>query len=124
MEQVLGTKPSDNGYDIVVTGEVNILAEIKCNKPINNGFKYGSAQKNGIIKDIRGLLEGKTKGKRANPREAFKFLVVYDFGENTHKAMEHLIKNIPAELKGKVVLYEESHHVQLLLDKVYVVFIK
>src|SRR3954464_37307 len=29
MDQVLGTKPSDNGYDIVVTGEVNILAEIK-----------------------------------------------------------------------------------------------
>jgi hypothetical protein len=63
LDQVIGTKPSDNGYDLVVTGEINLIAEIKCNKPINNGFKFGSAQKNGIVKDIRGLLEGKSKVK-------------------------------------------------------------
>ncbi|MEC1526060.1 hypothetical protein P9D43_29135, partial [Neobacillus niacini] len=61
LEDLLKVKPSVNGYDIMVTGKVNIVAEIKCNKPINNGFKFGSAQKNGIIKDIQGLLEGKTK---------------------------------------------------------------
>jgi hypothetical protein len=39
VEQVLGAKSSANGYDIMVTGEAYILAEIKCNKPINNGYK-------------------------------------------------------------------------------------
>jgi hypothetical protein len=121
LQQVLGAKPSDNGYDIMVKGDVNILAEIKCNKPINNGFKFGSAQKNGIIKDIQGLLEGKSK-VNYKPQEAYKFLVIYDFGEHTLKATEHLIKNIPSDYKGKVELYVEQ--TQLTLDKVYVVFIK
>jgi hypothetical protein len=122
MDQVLETKPSDNGYDIVVTGEVNILAEIKCNKPINNGFKFGSAQKNGIIKDIKGLLEGKSKVKMVDPTRGYKFLAVYDFGEHTLKAMEHLIKNLPGELLGKVELFESN--TQLTLEKVYIVFIR
>jgi hypothetical protein len=122
LDEVFGAKPSGNGYDIMVTGEVNILAEIKCNKPINNGYKFGSAQKNGIIKDIRGLLEGKLKVKSIDPREAYKFLVIYDFGEHTLKATEHLIKNIPSDFRGKVEVYAD--HTQLTLDKVYVVFIK
>jgi hypothetical protein len=122
LEQVLGAKPSGNGYDIMVTGEVTILAEIKCNKPINNGYKFGSAQKNGIIKDIQGLLEGKSKVKSIDPREAYKFLVVYDFGEHTLKATEHLIKNIPSDYRGKVELYTDQ--TRLTMDKVYVVFIK
>ncbi|WNF35224.1 hypothetical protein RJD24_12180 [Bacillaceae bacterium IKA-2] len=122
LEKVLGAKPSGNGYDIMVTGEIIILAEIKCNKPINNGFKFGSAQKNGIIKDIQGLLEGKSKVKSIDPREAYKFLVVYDFGEHTLKATEHLIKNIPSEYRGKVEVYKDQ--TQLSIDKVYVVFIK
>jgi hypothetical protein len=122
LDQVLGTKPSDNGYDLIVTGTVSIVAEIKCNKPINNGYKFGSAQKNGIVKDIRGLLEGKTKVKSVDPREAFKFLVIYDFGDFTLKASQHLIKNIAADLKGMVEIYED--HTSLTMDKVYIVFIK
>lgn len=105
----------------MVTGDVNIIAEIKCNKPINSGFKFGSAQRNGIIKDIQGLLEGKTK-VNFDPESAYKFLVIYDFGEHTLKATEHLINNIPSEYRGKVELY--TYQTQLTLDKVYVVFIK
>ena len=122
LDQVLGTKPSDNGYDLIVTGEINLIAEIKCNKPINNGFKFGSAQKNGIIKDIRGLLEGKSKVKAIDSREAYKFLVIYDFGEYTLKAAQHLIKNLAADLKGMVEIYEDQ--TPLTMDKVYIVFIK
>lgn len=121
LEDVLKVKPSVNGYDIMVIGKVNIVAEIKCNKPINNGFKYGSAQKNGIIKDIQGLLEGKTK-VNFNPIYAYKFLVMYDFGEHSLKATEHLIKNIPSGYRGKVEIYNDK--TQLKIDKVYVVFIK
>jgi hypothetical protein len=86
LEQVLNTKPSDNGYDLIVTGDISIIAEIKCNKPINNGYKFGSQQKTGIIKDIKGLLEGKSKVKSLNPNEAYKFLAIYDFGDHTLSA--------------------------------------
>ncbi|KIL39577.1 hypothetical protein SD70_19435 [Gordoniibacillus kamchatkensis] len=122
LDQVSGTKPSDNGYDLVVTGGVNIIAEIKCNKPINNGYKFGSAQRNGIVKDIRGLLEGKSKVKSVDPSTAYKFLVIYDFGDYTLKAAQHLIKNIEADLKGKVEIYDDS--TLLTLEKVYIVFTK
>lgn len=122
IDQVLGTRPNDNGYDLIVTGEVNIIAEIKCNKPINNGFKFGSAQRNGLIKDIRGLLEGKTKVKSIITSEAYKFLVIYDFGEHSLLATQHLIKNIPIDLKDKVVLYNDRS--QLTTEKVLIVFIK
>lgn len=122
LDQVLGTKPSDNGYDLVVTGEVNIIAEIKCNKPINNGYKFGSAQRNGIVKDIRGLLEGKSKVKTVDSSTAYKFLVIYDFGDYTLKATQHLIKNIETDLKGKVEIFDER--TQLTFDKVYIVFTK
>ncbi|GJM78231.1 hypothetical protein HMSSN139_07270 [Paenibacillus sp. HMSSN-139] len=122
LDQVLSTKPSDNGYDLIITGDISIIAEIKCNKPINNGYKFGSAQKNGIIKDIRGLLEGKSKVKSLDPTEAYKFLVIYDFGDHTLSAAQHLIKNLSADLKDKVTIYEEGQ--PLTLDKVYIVFIK
>ncbi|MFD2332592.1 hypothetical protein ACFSR7_25320 [Cohnella sp. GCM10020058] len=122
LDQVLGTKPSDNGYDLVITGEVNIFAEIKCNKPINNGYKFGSAQRNGIVKDIRGLLEGKSKVKSVDSSEAYKFLVIYDFGDYTIKATQHLIKNIHADLRDKVEIFENN--LLLALDKVYIVFTK
>jgi hypothetical protein len=122
LDQVLNTKPSDNGYDLIVTGDISILAEIKCNKPINNGYKFGSAQKNGIIKDIRGLLDGKSKVKLIDPTGAYKFLVIYDFGDHTLSAARHLIKNLSPDLKDKVVIYEGDQPLQL--NQVYIVFIK
>lgn len=122
LEQVLQTRPNDNGYDLVVSGEVNIIAEIKCNKPINNGYKFGSAQRNGLVKDIRGLLEGKSKVKSIDPAAAFKFLVIYDFGDHTLSAAQHLIKNLQADLKEKVEIYEDSK--RMTTDKVFIVFIK
>lgn len=122
LEQVLATKPSDNGFDVVVSGKMKILAEVKCNKPINNGFKFGSAQRNGIIKDINCLLEGEPKVKSIDVKDYYKFLVIYDFGESTLKATEHLLKNLPNEYKEKVKLFEYEREMEL--HKVYIVFIK
>ncbi|TDF94670.1 hypothetical protein [Paenibacillus piri] len=122
LDQVLGTRPNDNGFDLIVTGEVNIIAEIKCNKPINNGYKFGPQQKNGLIKDIRGLLEGKSKVKSIDPAVAFKFLVIYDFGDHTLLAAQHLIKNLSTDIKDKVKIHEDN--IELTLDSVYIVFIK
>lgn len=120
--QILATKPSDNGFDVVVNSDINIVAEVKCNKPINNGYKFGSAQRNGILKDIECLLNGKPKVKSINVTKALKFLVIYDFGEYTSKAIEHLIKNLPIEYKQKVEVYSSSDN--LALEKVHIVFIK
>ncbi|WP_080837098.1 hypothetical protein [Cohnella massiliensis] len=122
LDQVLNTKPSNNGYDLMVIGDIKIVAEIKCNKPINNGYVFGSKQKTGIIDDIKGLLTGKTKVKSLDPTEAYKFLVIYDFGDHTLSATQHLIKNLSADLMDKVTIYEEDQ--PLTVNKVYIVFIK
>jgi hypothetical protein len=81
-----------------------------------------SAQRNGLIKDIKGLLEGKSKERSINPAAAVKFLVIYDFGEHTLLATRNLIKNLPVDLKDKVVIHEEN--IQLMFEKVNIVFIK
>ena len=122
MGQLLKTKPGTNGYDLVVTGDINIVAEIKCNRPINNEFRFGSNQKDGIIKDIKGLLDGKSKGTSIELAVPFKFLGLYDFGDHTLFAMQYLIKKLPADLKDKVTIYEEGQI--LTKDRVYIVFIK
>lgn len=122
LEQVVGAKPNDNGYDIIVTGEINIIAEIKCNKPINNGYKFGSAQRNGILKDIKGLLEGKSKVRSIDLSEAYKFFSIYDFSDHTLSAVQHLIKNLKPDLRDKVVIYDEAE--SLSRDKVQIVFIR
>lgn len=60
--------------------------------------------------------------KSLDPTGACKFLVIYDFGDNTLSAAQHLIKNLSAEMKDRVTIYEEGQ--PLKLDKVYIVFIK
>lgn len=43
-------------------------------------------------------------------------------GDYTLKAAQHIIKNIEADLKGKVEIYDDS--TLLTLEKVYIVFTK
>lgn len=82
-----GTKPNTNGYDIKCDA---FVAEVKCNIPVNGGQKYGAAQRVGIVKDIKALLEGKTKDPIVHP--AFKFMVFLDLAE-VREANEHLKKS-------------------------------
>jgi hypothetical protein len=37
ISQIQKAKPNANGYDIEVSGPVKIIAEVKCNVPINDG---------------------------------------------------------------------------------------
>jgi len=53
----------------VVTGDINPIAEIRCNKHINSGYKLGAEQKVGQIKAINGSLEGKYKVKSVDQSE-------------------------------------------------------
>lgn len=122
IEKVVNTKPNDNGYDIQIDGSIKIIAEVKCNKPINQGSIFGSAQRNGLKKDLESLLFGKSKVKGINYNEYLKFLVIYDFGVEVRQAVTHLLKNLKLELREKVCLYNATE--QIVNDKVYIVFIK
>lgn len=93
--QILETKPNANGYDIEVTEPVKIIAEVKCNIPINGGNVYGSAQKNGIAKDIDALINGKSKSL-ISPSEYLKFMVFLDMPE-IRDATEYFVKNMKNE---------------------------
>ncbi|AGA91051.1 hypothetical protein Thimo_2308 [Thioflavicoccus mobilis 8321] len=84
----LQAKPNSNGYDAWLGYPVAFVAEVKCNVPINGGLVYGTAQRQGIEKDLDGLLNGKRKA-RMLPHECLKFLVFLDLPE-VRKANDHL----------------------------------
>jgi hypothetical protein len=86
---VLRCKPSSNGYDVQSSAPLPLIAEVKCNVPINGGTKYGAAQKAGILNDINALLQGKSKASPTDT-DALKFMVFLDLPE-VRAANEHLI---------------------------------
>ncbi len=86
---VLRSKPSSNGYDVQSSAPIPLIAEVKCNVPINCGKKYGAAQKAGILNDINALLQGKSKASPPDT-DALKFMVFLDLPE-VRAANEHLI---------------------------------
>jgi hypothetical protein len=101
---VLNTKPSSNGYDISFVHVPPVVAEVKCNVPINGGTRYGAAQKNGIIADIEALLNGKSKASTAPaPTDSLKFMVFLDLPA-VRAANSHLIVSNSRISKEFVIL--------------------
>lgn len=117
--QVLATKPNANGYDIELSDPVNIVAEIKCNIPINRGRIYGSAQRNGIAKDIDALVNGKSKSPM-QPKNCLKFMVFLDTPE-VRAATDHFVKNMK-EHKERIYFVGDETTIRSL-DRVYVAFV-
>lgn len=126
------TKPNSNGYDVVFENEkYKILAEIKCNIPINNGIFFGTEQQYQIEKDLKKLLYGNAKTKKIVNTDYYKFLVIYDFGEGVHQAMNHLSRNFKfeldkgtekkQELQGKVEFYDSIQN--LNKDKAFILYV-
>lgn len=105
MNEILSTKPSTNGYDIVSDEIVKLIAEVKCNIPINAGKKYGSAQRNGITKDLNNLLYGKTKSK-FDTNEYLKFMVFLE-NESVRSANQHYI-HLSKEFREKLIVVDEK----------------
>jgi len=120
LDIIKSSKPNTNGYDIELSVP-NIIAEIKCNIPINAGRVYGSAQQNGLRKDIEGLLAGKSKSSKKADKST-KLLGLYDTPE-VRAATEHFVKNLPANLKQKLIIDPEQGNV-LGNQHVYIVFVK
>ncbi len=87
---VLESKPSSNGYDIWLGYPTSFVGEVKCNIPINNGQVYGAAQRNGIERDIIGLLHGKKKAGFSSA-SCLKFLAFLDT-PNIREANSQLIR--------------------------------
>lgn len=85
----------NNGFDMEfeIDGK-QIIAEIKGNLPLNIE-SYGAQQRDGIIKDIGYLTNGKLKSKNYKPGESFKnvyrFLILL---ENNRKAIQNLTNNL------------------------------
>ena len=122
LDKAVNTKPNDNGYDVQIDRNIKIIAEVKCNKPINHGMVFGSAQRNGLEKDLMALLFGKNKVNGINYNEYLKFMVIYDFGGEARQAVNHMLKHLKPELKGKVYIFDNIQSV--ITDEVYIVFIK
>ena len=117
-----------NGYDFFKSP---VVAEVKANIPYE-GDKYGASQKNGLIKDLNGLLldpedPGRPKKKRGRDlTNEYKFLVVLDYKRfdyyKTLDAVKDLIKG--DEFKD-VEIIEKINEPQTLDKKhVYIVMLE
>lgn len=124
IEVVNSTKPNDNGYDIEFRSLNSFICEVKCNRPINGGNRFGSAQKNGIKKDLEALLYGKSKSSIGidELQEFYKFMVIYEFDYKTTEAVKHYLSLLGEELREKVILYQED--MILTQDNVYILLLK
>jgi len=120
ISQIKGTKPNANGYDIEVSKHVKVIAEVKCNIPINNGRVYGSAQKNGIQKDIDALIYGKNKSP-ISPTDYLKFMVFLDLPE-IRAATDHFVKNMKNDKERILFLTNKSKAVDT--NRVHVVYVR
>jgi len=117
---VLGMKPNANGYDIEISNPIRVVAEVKCNIPINRGTKYGSAQRDGIAKDVASLVEGKSKSS-VDPSRCLKFMVLLDKPE-IREATQHFVKNMKVH-KARIVFVEPNTNFESV-DHVYVTYVR
>jgi len=115
----LRNSPNANGYDVEISDPINVIAEVKCNVPINRGAVYGPAQRNGIAKDVESLIRGKNKSRMV-PDECLKFLVLSDT-PNIRQATKHFFKNMRKH-QDKIVFVSPDVRPEQL-DKVYVVHV-
>lgn len=120
MSNVLSTKPNANGYDIKISDPIEVVAEVKCNVPVNCGTVYGAAQRNGIAKDISSLIHGKSKSF-IDPKMYKKFMVFLDTPE-IRQATQHFVKNMKKD-QDRIVLVDTDVSIDSL-EKVYVVFVR
>ncbi len=117
VNSILAAKPNSNGFDLWLGSPVAFVAEVKCNVPINGGSIYGSAQRNGIEKDILALLNGKVKASLV-PTTCLKFMVLLDLPE-IRSATAHFART--SKTCGDKLVFDMD---QIRTDVVYVVYVK
>ena len=116
-ESVRTTSPYYEGYDVEYKGAINVIAEIKCNMPVNNSSnRFETVQVNEIKSDLEYLINGKEKSKIKNIDNFYKFLVIKKHGKNLAYAVEDLIKTLPIEISKFLLFYREG----MVMSKDYV----
>jgi Fe2+ or Zn2+ uptake regulation protein len=115
-ESVRTAPPHYEGYDVEHKGMINIIAEIKCNMPVNNSNKFETVQINEIKRDLEYLIYGKEKSRIKNIDGFYRFLVIKKHGKNLGFAVEDLIKTLPIEISKFLLFYREG----MIMSKDYV----
>lgn len=115
-ESVRTAPPHYEGYDVEHKGMINIIAEIKCNMPVNNSNKFETVQINEIKRDLEYLIHGKEKSRIKNIDGFYRFLVIKKHGKNLGFAVEDLIKTLPIEISKFLLFYREG----MIMSKDYV----
>ena len=119
-ETISASKPNANGYDLELH-DPNIIAEVKCNIPINGGNAYGAQQRDGLIRDIKGLLNGKSKSAR-DISNSVKLLALYD-AATVRNASKRLVHNLPQELNKRIVIDPQEDR-KLDSMSVFIIYLK
>lgn len=92
-EKINSQSANANGFDILWdTGDFRFIAEVKCNIPVGKNT-FGSAQLEGIYRDIISLRQGKGN---VDVQQFNKFMVFLDCGK-IEAAIENLINSQPAK---------------------------
>lgn len=104
-ENITKTKPNANGFDVWLGYPIAFVAEVKCNIPINGGRRYGAQQRQGIISDVKALMNGKSTTPMLTAGIP-KFMAFLDLPE-IREANEHLVQTEP-ELLTKLVFLERD----------------
>jgi len=121
IKSILGTKPNANGYDLDVKKPVDVIAEVKSTIPINGKSKFGSNQKSEIIKDLKGLKEGKTKAHTRS--DALKLMVLYDH-QRVRSATTDLLTNLNVELRNSIQVFESTSDLHALdKSKIHIIYL-
>ena len=119
-EKVLNTNVNANGFDVEYkNSRICIAAEIKCNIPVGTN-SFGAAQEKAILKDLTGLLGGKSKSK-IDQSNALKFMVMLNHNhvvESMRKVIHKFEVTHPNQIQEL-----ESIPTVLSSDIIYVVYI-
>jgi len=90
LETIDGQHPNANGFDVEDESS-RIIAEVKCNIPVKDAT-FGASQKSGILKDLKGLKEGKKTSAIQDVSGFRKFMVILN-GDKVKDAMGKLVEN-------------------------------
>ena len=116
LETVDKTKPNTKGFDILITEPYQIIAEVKCISPVNNGGKFGAAQWNSILDDFHKLKNG--KGALLDTSKYYKFLFLLDLGDRTDQAITQLLKisKGTSDKPLRANRHQIKEHISILFD--------
>lgn len=124
IKKVQAVSPNANGFDIEIEKPIKLVAEVKGNIPIKQGVIFGSAQNDGIKKDLRSLKKGKKKST-TDPDGFYKFMVLPDT-EAVRKATDKLLSQLKTNKEYEDFLFEivSDATKQFRTDTIYIIFIE